>query len=390
MRHFGQLAAADRRRLFACEPGEVSVDTDAATLAVALGATLYLPGDRRHLADDLERMAARGVVSAVVCLEDAIADGDVAAAQSNVAVQLRLLAARPPCKAAERPLVFVRVRRSEQIPAIVAALGDAADVLSGFVLPKFTDLAGAAFLDAITDAANFSGVRLLGMPVLESAEVIHLEHRTETLIALRSLLAKHREHVLAVRVGATDLCALYGVRRDQGLTIYDVHVVAEAIADIVNVLGRVDDTGYVVTGPVWEYYSRGPRLFRPRLRQTPFEPYGAAALCQSFISGDIEGLLREVVLDKANGLTGKTVIHPSHVAAVEALMVVTAEEYADATDIVRADSAGGGVCASRFGNKMNEARPHRAWADRILCRAAVFGVAREGVGVVDLLIAGAA
>jgi len=106
------------------------------------------------------------------------------------------------------------------------------------------------------------------------------------------------------------------------------------------------------------------------------------------ITSDTEGLLREVVLDKANGLTGKTVIHPSHVPAVHALMVVTAEEYADATDILRADRRGGGVCASSYHNKMNESKPHRAWAERTLRRAEAFGVAAEGIGVVDLLIAG--
>ena len=101
----------------------------------------------------------------------------------------------------------------------------------------------------------------------------------------------------------------------------------------------------------------------------------------------MDGLLREIVLDKANGLTGKTVIHPTHVGAVHALSVVTHEEYADATDILGRQSAGGGVLASRYGNKMNEAKPHRAWAERILCRAAMFGVAAEDVNFVDLLAA---
>src|SRR3954454_17352883 len=80
MRHFAHLGTADRRRLFTSQPVDLDSDTDPATLAVALGATLYLPGDRRHLADDLERMAGRGVVSAVVCLEDAIANHDAGGA----------------------------------------------------------------------------------------------------------------------------------------------------------------------------------------------------------------------------------------------------------------------------------------------------------------------
>ena len=100
---------------------------------------------------------------------------------------------------------------------------------------------------------------------------------------------------------------------------------------------------------------------------------------------DLDGLIREVHLDKANGLIGKTVIHPSHVAAVHALSVVTHEEYCDAADILRV--TGGGAMASTYANKMNEAKPHRNWARRTMLRAEVFGVAAEGVTFVDLLTA---
>jgi citrate lyase beta subunit len=105
------------------------------------------------------------------------------------------------------------------------------------------------------------------------------------------------------------------------------------------------------------------------------------------IARDLDGLIREVLLDQANGLIGKTVIHPSHVAAVHALSVVTAEEFRDAADILAMNGAGG-VAASRSGNKMNESKPHAAWARRTLRRAEVFGVARSGISFVDLLAAG--
>jgi citrate lyase beta subunit len=72
---------------------------------------------------------------------------------------------------------------------------------------------------------------------------------------------------------------------------------------------------------------------------------------------------------------------------VHALSVVAHEEYADACDVV-ATAAQGGAAASSFGNKMNESKPHTAWARRVLVRAEIFGVAREGVSFVDLLGAG--
>ncbi|MGJ3559430.1 hypothetical protein ACR6C2_14515 [Streptomyces sp. INA 01156] len=36
---------------------------------------------------------------------------------------------------------------------------------------------------------------------------------------------------------------------------------------------------------------------------------------------------------------------------------------------------------------MNEVKPHRAWAERTLLRAEVFGVANEDIGFVELLAA---
>jgi len=384
MRHFDDLDPATRGRLFAHLPESFDRHGPVETLAVALGATLYMPATRRGLAQDLLRQGAAGVMSSVLCLEDAIADDEVAAGQANAVAQLHDLALRS--EDAAVPLVFIRVRHAEQIPEIVSALGDDARILTGFVMPKFTDVTGVAYLEALADAAASSGQRLLAMPVIESPEVIYRETRQAALIGAAQLLAKHRDAVLAVRVGATDLCAAYGIRRSPELTIYDVGPVADVIYDVVNILGRADDTGFTVTGPVWEFFPSHDRLFKPQLRQSPFDALKALQLRHELIDSDMDGLLREIVLDKANGLIGKTVIHPTHVGAVHALSVVTHEEHADAIDI-RDRRGAGGVLTSSYGNKMNEVKPHLAWADRILRRAAVFGVAAEQVSFVDLLAA---
>ena len=75
---------------------------------------------------------------------------------------------------------------------------------------------------------------------------------------------------------------------------------------------------------------------------------------------------------------------------MHALSVVSHEEFSDAQDILRPERGGGGVLRSAYTNKMNEVKPHRAWAERTLLRAEVFGVAKEDVGFVDLLAAGLA
>ncbi|MFE9659487.1 MULTISPECIES: HpcH/HpaI aldolase/citrate lyase family protein [unclassified Streptomyces] len=385
MRHFGHIAPQVRQRLFHREPCDFTADSPARVLAVALGATLYSPAIRPTLADDIRKQAGRGVISMVICLEDSIEDSEVPQAEENVVRQFVELATRP---VGDLPLLFMRVRTPEQIPDLVRRLGSSAALLSGFVLPKFTEERGVPFLEALADTEAAHGRRLFAMPVLESPELLHLESRRETLDGIARTVDKYRDRVLALRLGVTDFCSAYGLRRPPDMTAYDVQIVASVIADVVNLLGRSDGTGFTVTGPVWEYFRRQERMFKPQLRRSPFLAGSADELRQELIDHDLDGLLREIELDRVNGLLGKTCIHPSHVLPVHALSVVSHEEYSDARDILRPDREGGGVMRSAYTNKMNEVKPHRAWAERTLQRAEVFGVAREDVGFVELLAAG--
>ncbi|MCW7945839.1 ATP/GTP-binding protein [Streptomyces hygroscopicus] len=386
MRHFGHVAPEERQRLFHREPAAFTADSPARVLAAALGATLYSPATRPRLADDVVKQAGRGVVSMVLCLEDSIDDADVVDAEENLVRQFTDLASLP--TDIELPLLFVRVRLPGQIPDLVARLGPAVRLLSGFVLPKFTEERGVPFLEALTAAEAASGRRLFAMPVLESPDLLYLETRRETLEGIFRAVDKYRDRVLALRLGVTDFCSSYGLRRAPDMTAYDVQIVASVIADVVNVLGRADGTGFTVTGPVWEYFRVQERMFKPQLRRSPFLEGEVEELRESLIEHDLDGLLREISLDRANGLLGKTCIHPTHVMPVHALSVVSHEEFSDAQDILRPERLGGGVLRSAYTNKMNEVKPHRAWAERTLQRAEVFGVANEDIGFVDLLAAG--
>ncbi|MEU6080996.1 HpcH/HpaI aldolase/citrate lyase family protein [Streptomyces sp. NPDC047108] len=383
MRHFGHVPPEVREGLFHRQPVEFTADSPSRTLAVALGATLYSPATRPSLRDDVLKQASRGVVSMVLCLEDSIDDTEVTAAEENLVRQLVGLDA----DGRDLPLLFIRVRDPEQITDLTARLGPAVRHLSGFVLPKFTEERGVPFLEALAAAESACGRRLYAMPVLESPELLHLESRAETLGGIRRTVDKYRDRVLALRLGVTDFCSAYGLRRAPDMTAYDVQIVASVIADVVNTLGRADGTGFTVTGPVWEYFRVQERMFKPQLRRSPFTGR-AEELRTALIEHDMDGLLREVELDRANGLQGKTCIHPSHVTPVHVLSVVSHEEFTDAVDILRPERDGGGVMRSAYTNKMNEVKPHRAWAERTMLRAEVFGVAREDVSFVELLAAG--
>jgi len=358
MRYFGHLTGDRRRALFSREPEPFGPFSPAPVLSLALGATLYCPADRPALARDVLRCAALGATSIALCLEDAVSAADVLRGEANVVAALQELHR----SGAPTPLLFVRVRHGEQIPDLTTRAGAAAEMLTGFILPKITSLTGPGLLEAVVDAAQSTGLPLYAMPVLESPEIIHRERRVEALLETTRLLGKFRSHVLAVRLGATDLCGLYGIRRSRTMSVYDVKIVADVISDVVNVLGRADEA-FRITGPVWEYFERGgsgPDRALPR------------------------ALMREVELDRANGLSGKTVIHPSHLAVVHGMSVVGYEDHLDACDVVSRGDADGAF-ASVARDKMNESGPHQRWAHDVLDRAAVFGVARPGVGPDELV-----
>ncbi len=382
MRHFDQLADDVRRALFHVEPEPFGRDSERCVLAHALGATLYVPATRPGLARTVRRRAERGARSVVIDLEDAIADPSVAAAVGATGEVLASLSVDPP-----DTLLFVRVRSAAHIRELALALGADQRIVSGFVLPKFSSKGGEEYLQAVVEIGARSVYPVYAMPVLETRDVLYRESREAELVGIRELLDRYREQVLSVRIGATDLCGLFGIRRDRDLSIYDVGVAADLITQVVNQLGRTDGTGFVITGPVWEYFANHERILRPQLRQTPFEERHADALRRQLMSRDLDGLMRETILDRANGLTGKSVIHPSHIPPVHALSVVPHEEYLDALDIIEPESADGGVRASGYRNKMNEMRPHRIWAERTLLRARVFGAAGPGISHIDILTA---
>lgn len=371
MRHFGFIPQQRQEQLFAHRPQELGPTSDAALLAVGLGATLYTPGIRTTLVKDVVKAGSRGCMSQVLCLEDSISDDDLEQAERNVAQALcELNQLRRQKPEVQLPMLFVRVRSPKQMLRLGLENLESLQALTGFVLPKFENINGQGdqyfrALERIDAAQLKTGLRgaasLKVMPILESPSIIHRETRTPALTKIVEAIRLNRSKVLAVRIGATDFSSIFGLRRPQELTIYDVHVVASVISDIVNILGRPEDS-LVITGPVWEYF--GPK----RSASSP---------------DSLATLRREITMDHANGLLGKTVIHPKHVPVVNALSVVSHEDYADAQDILSTDRTG--AVASSYKNKMNEIKPHRAWAARTLLRAQAFGVAAKHTTVADLL-----
>ena len=113
---------------------------------------------------------------------------------------------------------------------------------------------------------------------------------------------------------------------------------------------------------------------------------GGQSFRSRLIARHVDTLAREVIMDRANGLWGKTVIHPSHIIPVESLYVVSHEDYLDAQNIVGEQDGVKGVAASSYKSRMNEFKPHYNWASKVLRQAEIFGVFREDKSFSDLLL----
>lgn len=379
MKNFQHLTAEDRSRLFFLEPEEITKKSHAFMLGAALGASLYIPAIRDDIAGDVIKRAKTGSSSVIICLEDSVPDERLEEAEEKLVKALAVLAE---ADESQLPLIFVRPRDPSHLMRIESMIRPYLGVLTGFSLPKFTKDNAEAFLELISKYSFNSRTHLYAMPILESPSIIYGETRQEELRSIYEICQNYNRHVLNIRIGATDMASPYSLRRSRDLNIYDVKVIAGAIGDIVNVFGRADD-GYTISGPVWEHFTDRERLFQPRLRRSPFASHEASELRSALILQDLDGLIREVELDRANGLWGKTVIHPTHVSLVNSMMVVSHEEYSDALDIAGGQNSG--AVASSYRNKMNEVKPHTAWANRTLIRARVFGVANENISFVDLM-----
>jgi citrate lyase beta subunit len=378
VQHFSFLSSDIHDELFFKVPEDIQPTAEKDLLALSLGATIYCPATRENLYDDIIKLRGKGAGSIIICLEDSVSDERLEEAENNLVSVLERLSKRG---IEDLPLLFVRPRTPEHFNLIGKRIAPFMKVLTGFAFPKFTHANATYFLSLTSMFANQIGQHLYAMPILESPSIIIKETRMNELAGIFEACQLYRDTVLAIRIGATDMASPYGLRRSRDLTIYDVHLIASAIGDIVNTFGQVEN-GFVITGPVWEHFTNRERLFKPRLRASPFGEAGEAALRHELIVEDLDGLIREIELDRANGIQGKTVIHPTHISLVNSMLVVSKEEFSDANEIL---GINGGAVASSYRNKMNEAKPHAAWARKTLLRAKAFGVSNEKKNFVDFL-----
>ena len=366
---------------FVKAPMEFNKSTERDTLQYCLGATLYMPGTK----DIREKVINHElpVTSFVMCCEDAIKEEDLPAAEQNILDTMDYFADQIEAGRITQddiPLIFMRVRNPEQFKSFSARITKRqADILTGFNFPKFNSKNALGVLRTLVETNARLGVTLYGMPILEGEEIAFRESRNQELLLLRNILAPYKELILNIRVGGTDMSSLFGVRRGINSTVFDIMTVRDALSDILNAFNRFND--YCVSAAVWEYFRAYKDDDIDDVIKRNF--HNALIKGQDIVNPAIDGLLKEVLLDRANGFVGKTIIHPTHAKFVNAMFTVVEEEYNDAIQIL---NTSGGVIKSEGGGKMNEIGPHHRWAEKIVRRANVYGVVKNEDSVLNLVL----
>lgn len=342
---------------------------------------MYMPGTQDFLQPILTKKYP-GLSSMVMCFEDACKEELVPEAEQNVIHLLDALneeLEKGTIKYEDIPLIIFRVRNIEQFVHFSSMLKqEHIHLVAAFNFPKFNMAVGEAYFEHLEYLNQQFGEVIYGMPILESREMAFLETRIPELMGVKKILDHHKNLVLNVRVGGTDWSSIFGVRRGINYTIYDIMTVNDCLKDVLNVFSRNND--YSVSGPVWEYFRATKDM---KFMDAPETINKSLFKQQPLINDAVDGLLRELLLDQANGFIGKTIIHPTHIPYVNGMLAVTKEVYEDALQVL---DTSGGVIKSTSGNKMNEIGPHRCWAEKIVMRAKAYGVIEDESKYTELFV----
>lgn len=289
----------------------------------ALGAPLYMPAHRHDILDCANGEKYPSLRSMIFCTEDAVSHSEVDSSLRHLGLCLQGFRTVP-----ER-FRFIRVRN----PEILARLLDLPhiDKIDGFVLPKFDTNVFHAYFDQL------KGTNFKIMPTLETRHVFDVG----AMVELRQALLQDEvvAQILMLRIGGNDLMNLLGIRRPRQLTLYDTPL-GNVISQLVTVFNPYH---FSLSAPVFEYLN------------------------------DNATLQKEIQRDLAFGLIGKTAIHPSQIASIEAAYQVDLDDYEMAVKLI--DSTAPAVF--KMHDAMCEVATHRQWAISILNRQQCYGVNGE-------------
>lgn len=310
----------------------------------SVGALLYCPANKKTIAGSVIHEKFGTKYSLALCLEDTINDNYVTEAEQDLISSIHQIFESFQDHPFYLPKIFIRVRNAGQIGRLTKALGKSIQMITGYIIPKFTADNASSYIEEMIRANEQASRKLYMMPIYESSSIIDLRHRIDILYDLKDTLSHVEDLVLNIRVGGNDLCHMFGFRRHCDESIHRIRPVADIFSDIITVYGM----DYVVSGPVWEYYSG----------------YNWE-----------NGLIQELKDDKLCGFIGKTVIHPNQISVVNKAYQVTRSDFNDAKAILNWDKKSDSLVSGNLAcERMNECKTHSNWAEKILFLAEVFGM----------------
>lgn len=315
------------------------------TLYYSIGPLLYCPASHTGIGRSLVQERFGSHYSLAMCLEDTISDDHVEDAERQLISTVKMLYDAQKKLPFYLPRLFVRVRNPQQIQSLLTRMEESGCLITGFIIPKFSPDNADRYMDAVRLAGQRSGRPVYLMPILEDPCLIDPRTRIGLLFRLKERLDLMEKLVLNIRVGGNDLCHRFGFRRGRTESIHSIRAISDIFSDIVTVFGM----DYVISGPVWEYYSG-----------TDWDT----------------GLKKELQEDRLCGFVGKTVIHPNQIRLVNDAYKVSETDLADARAILNWDPASPRlVSGSTSSERMNEYKVHSNWARKILFLSETFGVA---------------
>lgn len=314
-------------------------------LKYKVGALLYSPALNRKVADSIIDEKFCRPYSLALCLEDTIADDSVEFAEKQLVATLKRLLEASCEKSFYMPMIFIRVRCSEQSLRLWKKLADWSELITGFIFPKYSVGNADSYNEAMRTINSEANRTVYMMPILESRDIVEYSTRHTVLSDLKKKIDPVKDLVLNIRVGGNDFSNEFAARRHYDETIYDILPISQLLGDILTVFSRE----YVVSGPVWEFFSSDNEEWK-------------------------RGLRNELKHDKVNGFIGKTVIHPKQISVVNEALKVSHKDYEDAKEILNWDEIGLQVGKSFAGERMNEVKTHINWAYKTITLAEIYGV----------------
>ena len=313
-------------------------------LYYSIGALLYCPAYNKTIVNSLINGSFGNKFSLALCLEDTINDNFVKDAENILIDTIKKIYNTLRNTSFFLPKIFIRVREPNQILNLTKRFDISNNIITGFIIPKFSLDNADEYIDTILNINKTSDKKFYIMPILESPTIINLKNRYNILYKLKEKLDNIEELVLNIRVGGNDLCHIFGFRRSSLESIHSIKPISSIFSDIITVFGK----DYIISGPVWEYYSGN--------------------------NWDT-GLKNELREDKLCGFIGKTVIHPKQINFINNAYKVSKKDLDDAKSILNWNLNSIFLVSGNVKDeRMNEYKTHSNWALKIILLSEAYGV----------------